>query len=193
LKVLTTKKVLEAVGYRTSCMFVHTSNEISKERNDQRIKAGSKTINEDVRIQKYNFSVINAEAFKEHFEAFWLVDNSGPIIEEHVETINGELEGFFEGSPQLDAQVEAFVATLAQGIADNAPITEAKEGGFSKYRKDKPKQAVKPPVVMSDQRAGDGMSATATLALEGRVIKRTIKRFQPKIKSKSGGMLKETK
>lgn len=77
--------VLEAMGYETALLYVYTTDEASKERNDARIARGAKTFTESQRQQKYNSSVRNLQSFSESFKRFWLFNNSnqaGSIDEE---------------------------------------------------------------------------------------------------------------
>lgn len=75
-KVMLTKRVLEALNYETAMVYVYTTNEKSKERNDVRFKYGMKTITEDVRANKYESSKNNMTKFLEEFDSFYLFDNS---------------------------------------------------------------------------------------------------------------------
>lgn len=75
-KVMLTKRVLEALNYETAMVYVYTTNEKSKERNDVRFKYGMKTISEDVRHTKYEASKNNMTKFLEAFDCFYLFDNS---------------------------------------------------------------------------------------------------------------------
>ncbi len=74
--VVLSKKILETLGYDTLMVYVYTSNEESKLRNDERIQSGHKTISESVRAKKYNTCITNMRLFSETFDKFYLFDNS---------------------------------------------------------------------------------------------------------------------
>jgi hypothetical protein len=84
-KVIVTKAILEEMGYDTAMIYVYTSDESSKSRNDFRIARGAKTFSESVRQVKYNSSVANMNEFLEIFENFVIYDNSNNFI-----TVNEE-------------------------------------------------------------------------------------------------------
>lgn len=76
-KVTVAKNILESMGYDTSMIYVYTSNEESKLRNDERIARQAKTFSEEVRYEKYNNSVGNLHPFSESFDQnFYIFDNS---------------------------------------------------------------------------------------------------------------------
>jgi len=75
-KIITAKAILEMMGYDTAMVYVHSTNEESKIRNDLRISRGSKTFSESVRQSKYNMSIENMQDYAELFESFVLYDNS---------------------------------------------------------------------------------------------------------------------
>lgn len=78
-------RVLEAMGYEIAMLYVYTTNEASKVRNDARIARGAKTFTESQRQHKYNSSVNNLQVFSRTFETFWIFNNSheaGSINEE---------------------------------------------------------------------------------------------------------------
>ncbi len=75
-KVSLTKSVLESMGYDTAMLYVYTSNEESKSRNDQRIINKEKTFSEEVRYERYVNSIQNMENFIDLFERFVIFDNS---------------------------------------------------------------------------------------------------------------------
>lgn len=78
-KIIVAKAILESMGYDTSMIFVYTSDDESKKRNDIRISNGAKTFNESVRAAKYTDSVKNMHEYAEMFECFVLYDNSNNI------------------------------------------------------------------------------------------------------------------
>jgi hypothetical protein len=105
-KIIVAKVILEEMGYDTAMIYVHTSDEESKMRNDARISRGAKTFNESMRVKKYNSSIDNMHLFADMFEAFVLYDNSNNILtvnEEKKEEITGWLL-------ELSETVTAFLA-----------------------------------------------------------------------------------
>lgn len=77
MNVILSKKILEAMGYETMMVYVYTSDEESKLRNDERASAGRNTISENVRHVKYGKCLKNMHTFSEEFGAsFFLFDNS---------------------------------------------------------------------------------------------------------------------
>jgi predicted kinase len=72
------KKSLEDKGYKTMMVFVHTSNEVSKERNALRNKVeGGRKVPEDVRAAKWQGAQEAKEHFKKMFgDKFIHIDNS---------------------------------------------------------------------------------------------------------------------
>ena len=76
-KIIVAKAILEEMGYDTSMIFVYTTEEVSKARNDQRISQGAKTFSENKRKKKYNESISNLKSYANMFEeSFLLFDNS---------------------------------------------------------------------------------------------------------------------
>jgi len=86
-KIVVAKVILEAMGYDTAMVYVHTTDEESKTRNDSRILRGSKTFNESVREKKYEQSVSNMHEYAEMFESFVIYDNSN-----NFSTVNEEMQ-----------------------------------------------------------------------------------------------------
>ena len=75
-KILVSKQVLESMGYDVSMVYVYTTDEESKARNDLRISRGAKTFTEDQRKEKYESSIQNIHEFSPLFEAFHIFNNS---------------------------------------------------------------------------------------------------------------------
>jgi nicotinic acid mononucleotide adenylyltransferase len=84
-KIIMTKAILETMGYDTAMVYVYTTNEASKIRNDERISRGAKTFKENVRKSKYDSSVGNLNEYVEMFNSFVLYDNSN-----NYSTVNEE-------------------------------------------------------------------------------------------------------
>lgn len=78
-KVNITKQVLEAMGYETAMVYVHTTDEESRRRNEQRIAVGAKTISESVRHQKYSTAQVYMRTYARTFDTFYLFDNSADL------------------------------------------------------------------------------------------------------------------
>jgi adenylate kinase family enzyme len=91
-KVIVTKAILETMGYDTSMIYVYTSDEVSKSRNDFRISRGAKTFNEETRKIKYDNSVNNMTEYGEMFESFLLFDNSNNFVTVN-ENVKKEITG----------------------------------------------------------------------------------------------------
>ena len=85
-KVKIAKAVLEHMGYDTAMIYVHTSDHVSKERNNERIARGVKTITESMRRQKWNICYSNLNEFADTFKNFMLFDNSNNLNEVNEET-----------------------------------------------------------------------------------------------------------
>lgn len=62
------KELLNSNGYHTSMLFVNTSNEISKIRNEQRKEKGQRVISEALRLSKFSLAQRNMERFTQLFE-----------------------------------------------------------------------------------------------------------------------------
>lgn len=75
-KVVIAKKVLETMGYDTAMVYVYTSDEESKARNDERISRGAKTFNEEVRHEKYSNSIKNLHNYVAMFDQSNVFDNT---------------------------------------------------------------------------------------------------------------------
>lgn len=93
-KINLVRAVLENVGYDLSMVFVYTSDDSSKTRNDQRMQGKVKTFSEERRSKKYNDSVENMKLFSEQFDKFFLFDNSRDYVlcEDHEKK---EIAGWF--------------------------------------------------------------------------------------------------
>jgi predicted ABC-type ATPase/nicotinic acid mononucleotide adenylyltransferase len=84
-KILVTKAILETMGYDTAMVYVYTTDESSKKRNDERIASGAKTFKEHTRKTKYNNSISYLNEYVDMFESFALYDNSS-----NYSTVNEE-------------------------------------------------------------------------------------------------------
>ena len=94
------KSVLEAIGYKTGMVYVYTTNEASKARNDFRIARQQKTFSEAARAEKYQAALGAMQNFSMEFKPFWLFNNSANEINEEVQTwlaeLDSEISTFFE-------------------------------------------------------------------------------------------------
>jgi cytidyltransferase-like protein len=151
----TIKEHLEAIGYDTMMIFVHTSNEISKERN-LNLK---RMVSESVRKDKWNICQKNMKQFENQFENFYVFDNSVEIemIEESISEIYQKNNEF------LDTNESNFSDKLKQSLKENnspymqlamkaGKIDDVRDGDvksnssytFRAYNESKPKLKVNP-------------------------------------------------
>ena len=70
------KEHLENNGYQTMLIFVTTTNEASKQRNEARALSGGRVITETVRFSKWQDAQENFERYEKLFENCYKVDNS---------------------------------------------------------------------------------------------------------------------
>jgi hypothetical protein len=69
------KNILESAGYRTIMVFVNTSNDVSRQRNEARATTGGRVIAEDVRYDKWRRAQINLNLYDQLFEKVIEVTN----------------------------------------------------------------------------------------------------------------------
>ena len=102
-RILTIKEELEELGYNTSMVFVDTTNEASKERNERL----SKTLAESVRHDKWMLSQTNKEPYSQNFSDFIYFDNSRSFgqIEEDVTETYQKLNMFTEQKKYNDTAI----------------------------------------------------------------------------------------
>lgn len=72
-RIISVKEELEELGYDTMMVFVNTTNEVSKQRNENL----SKSITESVRLEKWNVAQNNQRWFSDVFSRISKFDNSG--------------------------------------------------------------------------------------------------------------------
>ena len=118
-KIMTAKAVLEACGYKTGCLYVYTTDEESKKRNDQRARLGARTFSEEVRSKKYQAAFQNIAPLREAFSSFTLFDNSfnPAMLDEETKAevagwiteLNATIVAFYKGEESVDEQVESFL------------------------------------------------------------------------------------
>ena len=88
------KEELEELGYDTLMVFVETSNETSKERNEKL----TKMIAESIRQKKWKEAQTNKELYQNKFEHFIDLNNSGSLeeIEEDITDIYQSINDFID-------------------------------------------------------------------------------------------------
>jgi predicted kinase len=94
-RFITIKEELEELGYETAIVFVDTTNEASKERNNRL----TKSISESVRFDKWQLAQTSKEAYRQNFSKFIDFNNSSTFeeIEEHITDTYGKINRFIEG------------------------------------------------------------------------------------------------
>jgi hypothetical protein len=102
--VIEMKQELEKMGYETMMIFVDTSNEVSRIRNENHVKS----ISESVRLQKWNQTQLASIKLSEHFNKYLQFDNSIDLNDaddfeiadkEEDITIITEMVNWFLGTP----------------------------------------------------------------------------------------------
>jgi hypothetical protein len=95
--IVEAKFYLDKQGYTTKCIFVDVSNDISKQRNEERKARGQRVINEDVRQTKYNLATENKLVLRKLFgENMSFIDNSTQKAILHEQAPKKELDQQFE-------------------------------------------------------------------------------------------------
>lgn len=94
-RMITIKEELEELGYESYMVFVDTTNEASKERNEKL----TKMVAESVRQEKWQLAQTSKESYRQNFNSFIDFDNSAPIneIEEDITETYQKLNDFIEG------------------------------------------------------------------------------------------------
>jgi len=103
-KVAVIKEALELHGYKTTMVFVNTSDTVSKQRNEARGSKGGRVITETVRFAKWQDAQINLDKFDNLFEKVIEVKNdldlnlSEQVIQEThrklIDVVSKEIEQF---------------------------------------------------------------------------------------------------
>jgi hypothetical protein len=93
-RLITIKEELQELGYETSMVFVDTSNEASKERNERL----TKMISESVRLEKWKLAQTSKEAYLQNFTNFINFDNSSNLeeIQEDITNTYQKLNTFID-------------------------------------------------------------------------------------------------
>ena len=99
-RFITIKEELEDLGYSTVMVFVNTTNESSKERNEKL----TKSISESVRQEKWDMAQATKEAYTQNFDKFMNFDNTGSYetIEEDITTTYRNINSFIDDKKHND-------------------------------------------------------------------------------------------
>lgn len=92
--IYTIKEELEELGYSTMMVYVNTTNEVSRERN-QGLK---RMISESIREEKWNKAQVNKVLFYKMFEDFNLFENNDnlEIVEESISDVYDHVNDFLD-------------------------------------------------------------------------------------------------
>jgi predicted kinase len=93
-RMITIREELEEFGYETVMVFVDTTNEASKERNEKL----AKSISESVRYDKWQLAQTSKEAYRQNFSNFIDFNNSSSFeeIQEDISDTYGKINRFIE-------------------------------------------------------------------------------------------------
>ena len=99
-RMITIKEELEEFGYETTMVFVDTTNEASKQRNEKL----TKSISESVRFDKWQQAQTSKEAYKQNFPNFISFNNSSTIesIQEDISDTYEKINRFIENKNYND-------------------------------------------------------------------------------------------
>jgi predicted kinase len=94
-RMITIKEELEELGYETMLVFVDTTNEASKQRNERL----TKMVSESVRQEKWELAQASKEAYRQNFNEFVNFNNSLGLesIQEDVTFTYQKIDKFLEG------------------------------------------------------------------------------------------------
>jgi hypothetical protein len=148
------KEDLEKAGYETIMVFVNTSNEVSRQRNEARADKGGRVINEAVRYTKWKNAQDTLDRYDDLFERVFVIQNDLDLnqpLEVIQETHNKLVEMVSEDIRQfalapVDKQFENMLNEYSDfgPKAKNNPVGGAGNWGTSKltdrYKKDTPGQ-----------------------------------------------------
>ena len=84
--IATLKEGLELRGYDTMMVFVNTTDEVSKQRNEERRNKGGRVINEFKRYTKWKNAQDCLEQLQGLFETFWVNNNNDDVLSESYNT-----------------------------------------------------------------------------------------------------------
>jgi predicted kinase len=93
-RIITIKEELEELGYSTTMVFVDTTNEASKARNERL----TKTLAESIRYEKWKLAQTSKEAYIQNFQNFMEFNNSTTLdeIEEDISDTYEKINTFIE-------------------------------------------------------------------------------------------------
>lgn len=148
------KEDLEKAGYETIMVFVNTSNDVSKQRNEARADKGGRVINEAVRFTKWKNAQDTLDRYDDLFEKVIVVQNDLDLnqpLEVIQETHNKLVELVSEDIRQFAlAPTDRKFENMLEGYSDfgpkakNNPVGGAGNWGTSKltdrYKNDTPGQ-----------------------------------------------------
>lgn len=169
-KIFTIKEELEELGYETLMVFVDTTNEASKDRNEKL----TKMVAESVRQDKWNSAQKNKESYNEVFEHFIHFDNSASLedIEETItdtyQTINRFIEStifndisqmWLENHNMLNIVGSDFIKeneNVKPSFKFIQKLNEKRQASTGVYRKNSTSEKADSPAdIKQDNRAGD--------------------------------------
>lgn len=141
-KIRNIKENLESVGFETMMVFVNTSNEVSRQRNEDRRLVGGRVINEAVRYTKWSNSQKNLNQYDRLFEKVIEIKNDldvkqdNTIVRETYDkmmvSVGKEIRDFTLS--QIDRKFEYMISE--EGGAGN----EGTKQLVDRYKKDTPGQ-----------------------------------------------------
>jgi hypothetical protein len=108
------KEELEELGYGTMMIFVHTSDEVSKERNSYH----SRMMAESIRKDRWTLSQNNMNGFNESFNDFLVFENSNPLDskEEDIHVVYQTTEEFIGNKITNETSSEWLQRRLSSNI-----------------------------------------------------------------------------
>jgi hypothetical protein len=144
------KAILESAGYKTIMVFVNTSNEVSRQRNEARAITGGRVIAEEKRYDKWRKAQFNLNRYDQLFEKVIEIKNdldANVIVETYnkfVGSISKEVEEFL--SSDMDRRFENMLEQYSDFSPKpkNNPVGGAGNWGTPKltdrYKSDTPGQ-----------------------------------------------------
>jgi hypothetical protein len=111
-RMITIKEELEELGYESMIVFVDTTNEASKQRNERL----TKMVSESVRQEKWELAQSSKEAYRQNFERFVNFDNSAGLesIQEDITSTYQKVDNFFAG--------ESYTETANMWLENHTPL-----------------------------------------------------------------------
>lgn len=130
-KVISNKEKLENLGYETMMIFVNTTDEVSRDRNISRGRAGGREVPETIRKEKWNEAQENIYYYESVFGPnFYVVDNS-----EDLRYVSRERKNQIEASfTKMHKAIRSFIAKRPSSrIANDWIAAEASRRNISKF------------------------------------------------------------